>query len=258
VPFDFPVLDCHAHIDPTVTRRQVATLEGAQVFAMTRTLDDAEVAISNTQDGIYWAIGAHPGVRGAVDSWDLKRFESLAQTNFLVGEVGLHRRGSSAPHRAKLVEALAAAHGRIVSLHSAGRVREVLDAVEQSGNRGVVLHWFLGDVTDIRRAIELGCYFSVNAAMPDDALKALPYERVLPETDFPASRGKTGAARPGDISALEATVARLTRLRPERVRRNWYITLGSLIRDASVVGIPKRLVVLCDEAQHPHQGVWQE
>jgi TatD DNase family protein len=247
--FAFPALDCHAHVDPTVTRAQVATLQGAHVFAMTRTLDEARRAQRNPQPGLHWAVGTHPGAPRGLENWELRDFKGLAGSGFLVGEIGLDRRASSTRHRDTFRDVLRASSGRVKSVHSAGAVNQVLEVIDETSSRGVILHWFLGSRDQVDRAVELGCFFSVNAAMPDEVLRSLPYERVLPETDFPASRSKTRASKPGDIRALEATVSRLTRLSPERVRRNWYITLGRLFRDAAVEErVPTALAQLASAA----------
>ena len=234
VQSDFPPLDCHAHIDPTVTRNQVRLLGGAHVFAMTRTLADAAVALENPQSGIHWAVGVHPALDESITGWKLETFEELQRRSFIVGEVGLDRRGRSRSRETILQEILEASSGRVVSVHSLGRVDQVLDAVRTSGAKGAILHWFLGTPAQVDLAVRLGCYFSVNAAMSDEAMRSLPYERVLPETDFPASRFKTKASVPGDTRELESRVASLTHSPLEMVRRHWYRVLAQLVDDAEV------------------------
>src|SRR3546814_5125598 len=55
---------------------------------------------------------------------------------------------------------------------------------------GVVLHWFTGSKADVRRAVDRGCYFSVNEGMLASAtglrvMREIPIDRVLTETDGP-------------------------------------------------------------------------
>ncbi|WP_165971280.1 TatD family hydrolase [Microbacterium oleivorans] len=235
MPSRFPPLDTHAHIDPAVTLDQASALEGAQVFAMTRSLTDAKRALLNQQSGIYWAIGCHPAVPAAVDEWNEGTFSALRRRAFLVGEVGLDRRASGAKQTQILRSSLAASPGTVVSVHSAGRVKEVLDIIESTGATGVILHWFLGGAKDITRAHRLGCYFSVNAAMPEELLAALPVERVLPETDFPSSRAKTRATRPGDIRALEQKFSGVLSWKVEDARRHWFRVLGELLHESGAL-----------------------
>lgn len=230
----FPPLDCHAHVAPDVTDAQVRTLGGANVFAMTRTLDEFEAATANPQHGLIWGVGVHPGVPTALSQWPEERFAAAARRSILMGEVGLDRRGDKSLQTQIFDGILRTAPPSLISVHSTGRTREVVDAVVRNPHPGIVLHWFTGDRGDVARAVAAGCYFSINAAMADDQMTVIPLDRVLPETDFPAARSRTRAKAPGDIDALERTVARLTGDTREVVRRRWYGNLAALSKRASI------------------------
>ena len=90
-----------------------------------------------------------------------------------------------------------------VSIHSTGRTREAVVALARRPHPGAILHWYNGTEQEICEAVELGCYFSVNAAMSDERIGWMPRERLLPETDFPSSRRSTQARLPADIGHLE-------------------------------------------------------
>src|ERR1700679_3939010 len=87
----------------------------------------------------------------------------------------------------------------MLSVHSVRSAPLVLDLIESHlpRERGqVVLHWFTGSKSELRRAIDLGCHFSINSAMMKndrgrDLIKAIPDNRLLTETDAPFTR--TGA-----------------------------------------------------------------
>jgi TatD DNase family protein len=53
------------------------------------------------------------------------------------------------------------------------------------------------------------CYFSVNAAMKYGVLEQIPMDKVLTETDFPSTTSRTGARRPGDVSAIESKLEQI-------------------------------------------------
>ncbi|GAA1448971.1 TatD family hydrolase [Leifsonia poae] len=233
--FNFPPLDCHAHIAHDVTDAQVKTLEGAKIFAMTRSLNEFQAAIRNRQSGLLWAVGTHPRVMSSMEQWSEDRFSQLAKQTPLIGEVGLDRRGDLEAQTRIFRQVLTNTDASLISVHSTGRTRQVVDAIEQNRHPGIILHWFLGDSEDVSRATAMGCYFSVNSAMSDAQLTALPLDRVLPETDFPSSRARTGARMPGDIRALEQSVARLTRRGVGDVRRIWYRNLRRLSGQAEVL-----------------------
>lgn len=51
---------------------------------------------------------------------------------------------------------------KILSVHSRSASKKVVDIL--NGFDGtVILHWYSGRITDLRKAIEQGCYFSISA-----------------------------------------------------------------------------------------------
>jgi len=230
-PSDLPPLDCHAHIAPDVTPPQIVGLKGALVFAMTRTPEEAHAAARRTDDTLAWGFGAHPGLPAALGAVDDSVLARAVAAHAVIGEVGLDRRGPYGVQRGVLEAVLTACSGRpvLLSLHSTGRTRELLDVLTQQPHPGAILHWFNGSSDEIAEAIELGCYFSVNHAMTNERLDLVPQSRMLPETDFPSSRRKTLASKPGDTMALEARLAQRDGVFPSTVRRGWYRNLGRLI-----------------------------
>ena len=243
-----PPLDCHAHIAPDVTRQQVAGLEGAQVFAVTRTLAQAALVAGRRDFGLVWGLGAHPGDLAARSTFDVATFVGLLDRFALIGEIGLDRRsGDVARQQQILDEILTSVRGRpvLLSLHSTGAVDEVLEVLTQRPGHGAILHWFAGDASQVRRAAALGCYFSVSAAMSDEQLARLPPDRMLPETDFPSSQRRTGAQRPGDVLAIETRLEMLWPQAGVSVRRQLYRNLRELAITSGAIGrLPEQLVDL--------------
>jgi TatD DNase family protein len=225
-----------------VTRKQVDTLRGAHVFAMNRTIDESKKALVNRLPNIYWGIGVHPGRKDALEGWNVAEFRSLLKTTFLVGEVGLT--SNSNTHQLEILyEVLTHSTQHIVSVHSPTSGDRLVELIDATGHRGVILHWFRGGAASVAKAVELGCFFSVNAAMSDEQLLAVPTSRMLPETDYPSAKSKTRARVPGDTSALEARVSELFAVSPMRVRAAWYRNLGSLLRSSGAEpAAPARLL----------------
>jgi TatD DNase family protein len=55
--------------------------------------------------------------------------------------------------------------GRVVSVHSRRAANEVVKCIGEHTTTDRVLpilHWFSGSISAARRAVELGCYFSIN------------------------------------------------------------------------------------------------
>jgi TatD DNase family protein len=122
---------------------------------------------------------------------------------------------------------------RIASIHSAGATKEVLDELELSPIRGAVLHWWLGDESQTLRAIELGCYFSMNIAgiRRNDLLRLIPRDRLLTETDHPLGDKRSTSPRPGNVANVEAAIARHHSMEPDDVRRLIWRNLGTLVAE---------------------------
>ncbi|MBY4108374.1 TatD family hydrolase [Rhodococcus fascians] len=223
-----PSLDCHAHISPDVTRPQLDTIGHAHVFAVTRSLSEAEKLAARVDHRLTWGIGVHPGVATARASYDPDTFRQLLPRFALVGEVGLDRRGGRGEQEQILSDVLAACADRpvFISIHSTGRTGEVIDLVKRRPHPGVILHWFLGTPDELVQAIAAGMYFSVNNAMSEERLQALPRDRVLTETDFPARQVRARA--PGETQPIESRLARVWRMPEELVRYQLWTNLKRL------------------------------
>ena len=83
------------------------------------------------------------------------------------------------------------AGGRVMSIHSRRAVSEVLLMLKAHPNVGIpILHWFSGSLSELREAINMGCYFSVNTLMATSErgaylISLMPHDKVLPESDGP-------------------------------------------------------------------------
>lgn len=239
-----PPIDLHAHVDPTVTQGQLRTLQPALVFAVTRTLAESTAVSTRSDVGVVWGCGVHPGLAQELEAFDRYRFESLVASFLFVGEIGLDRKVEEQEGRRVLESIVSALEGCsvITSVHSTGMIPAVLEVIAD-GLRAPVLHWFNGTAKQIERAVAIGAYFSVNAAMSDDRLARIPVDRALPETDFPFTR-RAGSTRPGDIGRLEERVGQLWGLDTEAVRRTWYRNLRTLCSQAGVLDrLPEEFLI---------------
>jgi len=183
------------------------------------------------------ALGLHPQLAeervGELDLWD----RYLPETRY-VGEVGL----DASPRFFKSLEVqkrvfqhvlqrCAEAGDKIITVHSVRSAKAVLDYLETylPPNKGrVVLHWFTGTKSEAKRALELGCYFSVNAAMLNSErhaslIQAIPLERLFTETDGPFTRTGDRNSKPSDV---ELVVERLSQLHGMSVEQ-----MGATVRN---------------------------
>jgi len=167
------------------------------------------------------ALGLHPQL-AAERFEELATWESYLPEARYVGEVGLDagpRYYASFDVQKRVFErvlrACAEAGGKILTVHSVRCAPAVLDMLERFLPRGrgrVVLHWFTGSRSDCRRAVGLGCFFSVNGEMLRSSrqralLAELPADRLLTETDGPFISVDGRPARPKDVSVTLGVLA---------------------------------------------------
>jgi TatD DNase family protein len=161
----------------------------------------------------------HPEIVGKKAEERALLISCIAQARF-VGEVGLD---GSFQHKANialqesilrdLLSECERVGGRILSIHSRNAASRVLDLLEQHCQRSIpVLHWFSGTVQETRRAVDMGCWFSVGPSMIRGAkgraiLSELPIERVLSETDGPFGINSSRPFMPWEALSIAEIVA---------------------------------------------------
>jgi TatD DNase family protein len=243
-----PPLDLHAHIDVGIPADELRSL-GAVVFAATRSLAEARQAQERQDDLIVWGVGSHPGVASSHNSFDPAVFRALIEQTAFVSEFGLD--GASKIGLDRQLATLRGALGvladepRITSLHSYRATDQLLDELANRPVRGVVLHWWLGSPAATARAVELGCCFSINAAMlrRPGALRQLPLDRLLTETDHPyGDRSAPEPHQPGDVLPVEYALARLHGLEPGEVRRTLWRNFAHLVHETGCAPLLSRRI----------------
>lgn len=238
-----PPLDLHAHVNPKTRPVDLERL-GAVVFAATRSLDEYESVRTRRDQVTVWGLGCHPGVAQAQHDFDVERFGSLLASTAFVSEIGLDRRSKvSLEEQEQVLDSILdrlQAAPRIASIHSSGASGRVLDALERRPIRGAVLHWWRGDNTQTRRAVELGCWFSINAAgvkYPHD-VSLIPIERILTETDHPSGDRVSSAPRqPGAVADVEKALARVYGTTAGFIRQQIWANFARLVDESSTAAL---------------------
>lgn len=219
-------VDFHCHVDlykdhtaliAECDRERVATL------AVTTTPKawprNRELAAKSAHVRI--ALGLHPQLVAEREN-ELPIFERYLSDARYVGEIGLDAgprfyRSFPAQERVfdRILRLCAEQGGKILTVHSVRAVGKVLNHIESSlpQDRGrVVLHWFTGTSAEARRAVALGCYFSVNGEMlrspkHRQLVRTLPLDRLLTETDGPFVERDGQPLRPRDVGHTVAGLA---------------------------------------------------
>lgn len=228
-------IDLHAHVAPDIGAPDLMEL-GALVFAVTRSIDEAEAALNRRDEWTVWGVGCHPGLVGAQRTFETGRFAALVERTPFVSEIGLDgtSRVPMPLQRQRLGEILAVLQSapRITSIHSYRATAEVLAELEARPISGAILHWWLGDQAQTTRAVGLGCYFSVNTSSlrHRDLLRIIPIERIFSETDHPfGDRYRKGVRRPGAVEDVELAIATCHGLSQEAVRQRLWRNLATLV-----------------------------
>jgi TatD DNase family protein len=241
---ELPPLDVHAHVATDIDATGLQRL-GAVVLIATRSLADFEM-VRERQDLVsIWGVGCHPSLVGIQRDFDAARFEgALADTPY-VAEVGLDG-GSRVPLEKQTetlnsILSMVARLPKLISLHSYKATGELLDCLSLYGAQpGRILHWWLGDSGETARAIELGCYFSINYSMirTTDAWKLIPLDRLLTETDHPSGDRFSGSPRqPGRVQSVEVAIAEHHGISASAIRTQVWENFARTVADTETTSL---------------------
>ena len=127
--------------------------------------------------------------------------------------------------------------GKILTIYSVRTATTVLDMIEKhlrpNRNRAV-LHWFTGSKAEAHRAIDLGCYFSINAEMfksdrHRSTISSLPLDRLLTETDGPFCKKNGLPVHPKDVVNVVELLAIELRMSPDAIGKIILSNFNTLI-----------------------------
>jgi len=115
--------------------------------------------------------------------------------NSIIGEIGLdylfEKNKNRHPFQRELFSFfLSHAKDKILSVHTFGAEEDSLTLLKKYGNKRVIIHWYSGDLSTLKKMIDEGYYFSISAEIlfSDHIRKiaeTIPLEQILSETDNP-------------------------------------------------------------------------
>ena len=229
-------VDFHCHLDLCQDMAaEYARCEAARCLTLAMTTTPKayprNVEMAKRGRSVNVALGLHPQLVAQRAS-EMTLFEEMAPSARYIGEVGLdagRRFYPSFDSQKQVFERAMTVCERlgekVISIHSVRASKQVLDIIERTGVHRTctpVLHWFNASASDARRALELGCFFSVNEQMllsprGRALLEIAPIRRVLTETDAPFQSSGVGHRLPGDTGGALALIAEAYRSDPETV-----------------------------------------
>lgn len=247
------LVDFHCHLDlfPDPVSA-VSDAETAGIYTLTVTTTPKawprNYDLTHGTRHVRAALGLHPQVI-AERSAEIKLWEEYLPQARYIGEVGIdagprYYRSVDLQKQifTQILQKCAEAGGKVLTVHSVRATTLVLDLIElhfprQQGQ--VVLHWFTGSKSEARRAVDLGCYFSINAAMMRNErgrnlVTTIPSDRLLTETDAPFTRVNDRPAVPNDVKATVEVLAVLRQDRPEDIAQTINSNLRTMLYAAGV------------------------
>lgn len=196
------MFDMHCHvdlIDPMNRFCATAAMLDISILAMTTTprAYHAETSMLRNYPSVYVALGLHPQLVSGRKQ-ELTIFDRYVASSKFIGEVGLDfskRFYSSKEDQIIVFEHIieACVHSKTISVHSVFSDKHVLDILDKNRtteHNRCILHWYSGSLKQLDRALEMGCYFSINEQMLKSAngtkiIHRIPIERMILESDAP-------------------------------------------------------------------------
>ncbi len=258
------LIDAHSHLDRYLHYKKF----GRDITPVLQQIDKYKVlTVSNSMDITSYrtncmiarkskyvipTFGIHP--------WNAHRYvnkvglvEKLIGKTKIIGEIGLDHRNvkdkSKYPAQRKVFSLfLSKSRDKIVSVHTSGAEREILDLLRKYGKEKVVIHWFSGDLDVLREMIDEGYYFSIVPEVKSSEhirqiVRNIPLKQLLTETDNPGGPanylGEKGM--PILIGTVVEEIAKIKDKTPkqtERIVQDNFVRLANPLTDGDFSDLP--------------------
>ena len=225
-------MDFHCHLDLYPNAKQVYAdaLRKVEFVWLVTTSPRAFSATSKVlpaTEKIFISPGLHPEVADKKFS-ELETLLAQIENCSGVGEIGLDGSPHYRQHKElqrhifqSVLQKCVTLGGRVLSIHSRAAARETLDFLEAYSGFGIaVLHWFTDSSSQLLRAKELGCWFSVGPAMLRSAngrklAELMPRDRVVSESDGPFAKVRGVSVMPWEAATVSIQLAEIWGIQPE-------------------------------------------
>ncbi len=246
--------DCHTHLDQYAIAEIPEILDRAHesgvAFAVCAgtTLKSTQdcIDLANRNGPLYAGVGIHPmEAHEPVTEAVYSQLERMAKSSFKVvciSEVGLDFLPESPTHETQYQVfrehiRLAKSLKLPIIFHSRESHKEVFQTLreENAGEVGGAMHYFQGDETTAREAIDCGFYISLArplTRLPElqEVARVIPLEHIVLETDAapqPFKKYRTNWTEPRHIQSVAQTLAEVKGITVDEVAR---VTTGNLAR----------------------------
>lgn len=205
--------DTHCHLDLLKNQSDIIReIEKSKIYTIAVT--NLPLLYKKLQENlsskyIRPALGFHPELISKYKHHIPQMWDLLDEARY-IGEVGLDFKTGyefkelQVSFFKELIERCNKIGNKILTIHSRQSANEITSIVGASFNGKVIMHWYSGNKTTLKRAINNGYYFSINYSMVrsisgKELIKKIPIERLLLETDSPFIKYKKEIFTPLDI-----------------------------------------------------------
>jgi TatD DNase family protein len=213
------MIDFHCHLDlfpnPSLIAEE-CRVRNLYVLAVTTTPSAWVISnqLGKNNNRIKTALGLHPQLALEREE-ELSVFDNFLPNVRYVGEIGLD--GSPDFNNTWDAQVRVFYHilnscqnngGKIMSIHSRKAEKMVIDLLCKFPKAGIpILHWYSGNLKEIKRAIDIGCWFSINPVMIKSnsgtrIIQEIPKSKIIPETDSPFTEEFGNSYKPWDVDLV--------------------------------------------------------
>jgi len=232
------LIDTHCHLDMEPYREDFAeVLANARKHGVGRIISvgidlassEAAIKLAGENPGVFATIGIHPHNVGDIGEQEYLQIEELADSPSVVayGEIGLDFHYNYVPHDVQMdhftrqIE-LAKRLDLPLVIHDREAHDEVLELLGKAHPfpAGGVMHCFSGDSSFAEAVIDLGFHLSIpgvvtfkKAEILQEAVRNVPLERILLETDGPFLAPEPRRGRRNEPALLLFTARKIAELK---------------------------------------------
>src|SRR5258708_3049844 len=233
-----PLIDTHCHLDlfkDIQLNKQAEDQLGIKTITVTNapSFFQPNNQLFKDSSNIRTALGLHPQLAGQYER-EVKLFELLVKDARYIGEIGLDGSADLKSTYAlqkqileKILAAIRVHDKKILPVHSSNPTTETIHIIDRhlnGSNNRIILHWYSGNLTDLRAAVSKGFYFSINHKMLNtvkvkELIKNIPTDHLLTETDAPFTFAGAVNDRIKSLTGTINGIATITGRSPEQVRQ---------------------------------------
>lgn len=211
------IIDTHCHFDLYPNPKEIINeLEklGIITIGMTNLPSHFKMGYPHIKNlkKIRLALGLHP-LMASSHSQELPHFMKYIDYTSYIGEIGLDFSKDGIATKSiqidsfeKILQAVSNKQ-KIISIHSRGAEKEVLQMLQKYKIENAIFHWYTGGLKLIDEIVSLGYYLSVNTAMiksinGQKIINRIPKKYILTESDGPFIKHNNRVVKSSDISIV--------------------------------------------------------